>query len=136
MGIEREKAYEDLHQAEAEDEAPEHERRERDEAMSAFQRAAPSFWSPVAALLLISAGGDESEMTQSPTLFSLGMVMALSHCGGSEVSPRTAVAPNIILILILADDLGYGDVGSYGSEVIDTPPIDARAAYCSRATTE
>ncbi|NNG09104.1 MAG: sulfatase-like hydrolase/transferase, partial [Arenibacter sp.] len=33
--------------------------------------------------------------------------------------------PNIIYIL--ADDLGYGEVGAYGQEKIETPHIDALA---------
>ena len=33
--------------------------------------------------------------------------------------------PNIIYIL--ADDLGYGELGIYGQEIIETPHIDALA---------
>jgi arylsulfatase A-like enzyme len=44
----------------------------------------------------------------------------------------TAKKTNIILIN--ADDLGYGDLGCYGSEVNDTPHIDAMAANGLRLT--
>jgi arylsulfatase A len=40
--------------------------------------------------------------------------------------------PNIILIY--ADDVGYGDLGSYGSTAIDTPALDALAANGIRFT--
>jgi len=46
-------------------------------------------------------------------------------------SPREG-RPNFIIIM--ADDLGYGDLGCYGSEAIDTPHLDALAAGGLRFT--
>jgi uncharacterized sulfatase len=40
--------------------------------------------------------------------------------------------PNIILIM--ADDLGYGELGSYGQQVIETPHLDTMAAQGMRFT--
>lgn len=42
------------------------------------------------------------------------------------------VPPNIIYIL--ADDLGYGELGSYGQQLIETPHLDALAASGMRFT--
>ncbi|MEE2754190.1 MAG: sulfatase-like hydrolase/transferase, partial [Candidatus Latescibacterota bacterium] len=40
--------------------------------------------------------------------------------------------PNIVVIY--ADDLGYGDLGCYGSDAIKTPHLDALAADGVRFT--
>jgi len=46
----------------------------------------------------------------------------------SDAAPR----PNIVLIF--ADDLGYGDVGCYGSKLVPTPAIDSLARDGIRCT--
>lgn len=46
-----------------------------------------------------------------------------SSCGSNK---PTKSKPNIIYIL--ADDLGYGELGCYGQQIIETPHIDALAA--------
>ena len=51
------------------------------------------------------------------------------HCTGGETAKQP---PNIIYIL--ADDLGYGELGSYGQTQIETPNIDALAANGMRFT--
>ena len=53
-----------------------------------------------------------------------GAAALLDH-GPAGARSRAADKPNIILIM--ADDLGYGDIGCYGSGKIKTPNIDALA---------
>ncbi len=48
-------------------------------------------------------------------------------------APAGAVAPRPNILLIVADDMGYSDVGAFGGE-IKTPNIDALAARGLRAT--
>ena len=49
-------------------------------------------------------------------------VMLLSSLGFAQAATK----PNILLIYV--DDLGYGDLGSYGHSVLQTPNIDSLAA--------
>ena len=59
-------------------------------------------------------------------------LVILLLCGLSIWIWSEKPAPNIIYIL--ADDLGYGELGSYGQELISTPNIDRLAAEGLRFT--
>ena len=61
-----------------------------------------------------------------PIVIPLGLLCLL--CSSATGSAR----PNIVLIL--ADDLGYGDTGCYGATKIRTPAIDRLAAEGMRLT--
>ncbi len=65
---------------------------------------------------------DPTSLATASLLIVLSMAVQISH----------ADTPNIVLIL--ADDLGYGDIGCYGSVVNSTPNIDALAASGLRFT--
>jgi len=66
------------------------------------------------------------------TVASSAIAAALPRVGlGAEQGPP-ARRPNIIFIL--ADDLGYGDLGCYGQEKIKTPNIDRLSAGGARFT--
>jgi arylsulfatase A-like enzyme len=53
-------------------------------------------------------------------------LIALLVCIPAQIQANEAERPNIILIM--ADDLGYGDLGCYGQKLIETPHIDRLAA--------
>ncbi|MGB0258937.1 MAG: sulfatase-like hydrolase/transferase, partial [Coraliomargarita sp.] len=48
--------------------------------------------------------------------------------GLNEMQPKTAHSERPNIVLIYADDLGYGDLSCYGATKIDTPNIDSLAA--------
>lgn len=65
-------------------------------------------------------------MKPIPILFALLCVL----CGHSFAAEKRATKPNIVFIV--ADDLGYGELGCYGGKEIPTPHLDALAAGGAR----
>ncbi len=62
----------------------------------------------------------------------LGQATGDHSAEAAETSASTTAKPNVIVIL--ADDVGYGDVGCYGATKIKTPNIDKLAAQGVRFT--
>lgn len=57
------------------------------------------------------------------------ILLSLTLCGAA---PNAVDKPNVLLIL--ADDLGYGDLGCYGATKVETPNIDSLASAGRRFT--
>ena len=70
-------------------------------------------------------------MGRMGVLFTTALLLLLSGCDNRPDETRDDPRPNILLIV--ADDLGYADLGSFGSD-IETPHIDALAAEGVRFT--
>jgi arylsulfatase A-like enzyme len=62
---------------------------------------------------------------------NLALLTGAAAAGAAPAAP-SAASPNVLLIY--ADDLGYGDVGSYGATRVRTPRIDSLAAQGLRFT--
>lgn len=59
-------------------------------------------------------------------LLPLLWLATFTVCDNKSTSGSTeGIKPNIIYIL--ADDLGYGELGAYGQKIIETPNIDQLA---------
>ncbi len=92
---------------------------EADRIPVSFRRASCLFRFPTGAAIFV----------QRVTFCVLLTVYATTQAAESATD---AVRPNIIYIMV--DDLGYGDLGSYGQEVIQTPNLDRMAAEGMRLT--
>jgi arylsulfatase A-like enzyme len=67
----------------------------------------------------------------SAALLVAGIAISVTGTGGTGVAAQQSKRPN--LLLIVADDLGYSDLGSYGGE-INTPVLDNLAKKGARYT--
>lgn len=72
-------------------------------------------------------------------IFAVAGIMAIA-CSGFGAASAKPSRPNVVIIY--GDDVGFGDVGAYGSKMIPTPNIDRLAAegllftdgHCAAAT--
>jgi arylsulfatase A-like enzyme len=62
----------------------------------------------------------------------ISCITAVALTGCSGMNKRPDKRPDIVFIL--ADDLGYSDLGCYGQKIIETPNIDALASRGTRFT--
>lgn len=72
---------------------------------------------------------------QLPVRISLALLAGGAACLSLAAHPAPAAAPRKPnIVLILADDLGYGDLGCFGQKEIRTPNLDRMAAQGTRFT--
>jgi arylsulfatase A-like enzyme len=67
-----------------------------------------------------------------PLLLSGAVLGGIAQLPAQAAQPQTGAKPNVIFIL--ADDLGYGDLGCFGQKLIRTPNVDRMAAEGMRFT--
>jgi arylsulfatase A len=67
-------------------------------------------------------------LTSFASFFAAGVVASLLSSGASAAQ----TPPNVVLII--ADDLGYGDIGCFGAQLIETPALDRIASEGAKLT--
>ena len=67
-----------------------------------------------------------------PVFIALVFALAAESVAAAELQEPSSFKPNIVIIY--ADDLGYGDVGCYGATMIKTPNIDKLATQGMKFT--
>jgi len=72
------------------------------------------------------------DLSRGLALFALLLVGL--RAAGAAATPAAPAPPPPNIIFILADDLGYGDIGCFGQRLIRTPNIDRLAAEGVRFT--
>ena len=84
-------------------------------------------------------------LASAPAVALAGLVAACGGSGGGPMTPQatpTPTPPPPNIVVIMADDLGYGDLSCYGATRLKTPNLDRLAAegqrftsgYCSAST--
>ncbi len=80
--------------------------------MPSARRRTPKHWPAIAAIF--------------------GCALPAAAAAGAASPPASSAPPNVVLVLV--DDLGWRDLGCQGSELYETPRIDALAAQAVRFT--
>ena len=75
-----------------------------------------------------------NDLPQNLCLLFFAIFIFVSCTNNSKEQQKTASNPKPNIIYILADDLGYGELGAYGQQIIETPHLDALAKAGMRFT--
>ncbi len=80
----------------------------------------------------VQAGGHTLSHTESIPMRAILVLLTLFSAAWCPGMAWAQTRPNVVYIL--ADDLGYGDLGCYGQRTLSTPHIDRMAAESMRFT--
>ena len=84
----------------------------------------------IALVILVVAGNLIYPLLRTNSVNDLyGPYPADAHLKTLEIVNPGAPRPNVVIIY--CDDLGYGDLGIYGSRAIRTPNVDRLGTYCA-----